>query len=49
MMKHKWVIEPRGKKTKYYICSRCGTVETAVNLKEADIYGGKCQTQKRVR
>jgi len=32
-MKHKWIIKPRGKKTKYYICARCGERAVGSSIK----------------
>ncbi len=41
-MKHKWEIIPRGKKTKYYICERCGLKISAFLLKDANKYEPNC-------
>jgi hypothetical protein len=37
-MKHKFKIEPRGKKSKYYICERCGLRLVGTSLKEIKEY-----------
>lgn len=42
-MKHKWSISPRGKKTKYYTCTKCGTKITASSLKMADELDSDCK------
>ena len=34
--KHKWEIEPRGAKTKYYNCIFCGLKVIATSTKKAD-------------
>uniref|UniRef100_A0A6M3J708 Uncharacterized protein n=1 Tax=viral metagenome TaxID=1070528 RepID=A0A6M3J708_9ZZZZ len=41
-MKHKWIISPRGKKTKYYTCIRCQEVEVSFSRKRVDKYNPKC-------
>ena len=41
-MKHKWKIEPRGKKTKYYICERCNLKVVGWNLKEVNEDNPNC-------
>ena len=35
-MKHKWEIKPRGKLTKYYVCSICNMTVVATSKKLAD-------------
>ncbi len=35
-MNHKWVITPRGRKTKYYTCSVCGLVTNGTSLKQVN-------------
>lgn len=35
-MKHKWKSTPRGRKTKYYTCQRCGLRLISTSIKEAD-------------
>jgi len=42
-MKHQWRIEPRGKKTKYYICMRCTLWVTATSIKQADALSDHCE------
>ncbi len=43
MIKHKWKISPRGRKSKYYDCINCGEHIVAGNKKEADEYGKECE------
>ena len=42
-MKHKWKIEPRGRKTRYYTCVRCGERVVSMSRKFADTLGGQCK------
>ena len=42
-MRHKWVISPRGKLSKYYTCKVCGKQMTAFSRKDAAAYGGICK------
>ena len=46
-MKHKWIIKPRGlkSKAKYYTCSRCLLTIVALSKAEADESRPKCLAQ----
>jgi hypothetical protein len=45
-MKHKWKITPRGKKSKYYDCLRCGLHTYGWSLKEVNKEYPKCEKAK---
>jgi len=42
-MRHKFTITPRGKRTKYYTCQRCGITIGATSIKEANRYYPECK------
>ena len=45
-MKHKWIITPRGKETKYYDCQRCEVRVVACSRKDADSYSISCEIEQ---
>lgn len=46
-MKHKWIITPRGRRSKYYDCVRCKEHIVAFSKKGADSVSGECQEKER--
>lgn len=45
-MKHKWIVTPRGKKTKYFTCERCGLKIYTFSFKDANKYYPICIIKK---